>query len=613
MKIYLVGVLISLSLCVEQTLLESIEIRRFIGQDEDLFYIPRTVCDLVDSRYERFCASGHDICESPGTVTDNHYLCLCPPENATLTYRDNLWRCRENVEVRRHLGCEINNLFHNEDKIEPLRVLSKTAEERTKLNKTECYISPDISWYIGCDGKRETLKANQLQTSFGLEWNQGRRKAYFLKVLDDSYQGQIIKLGIRCTLGLPGYNNSCLLFKVQGNFSCPLGKQETELSSTKAAFSETTSTPSKVPRETSTQTKQSSTEGRFQPSSGVRQTDDSSSKVPVIVGVTASIIFTIVLFVVAFPICRRYKFRKRHNLESYAKNSSTSTAADRAVDEVTESSNDNTNVDGDYEYAYAGLRTDKREEEIYSSTYSVPQSPAVADASGSYPHADSAKEQIKNCQGNIEERFYDDVISLKCEPASENNEFAVLLFKQVDEVTESPNDNTNVDGDYEYAYAGLRTEKREEAIYSSTYSVPQFPAAADASGSYPHPDTAKEQIKNCQGNIEVDEVTESPNDNSNVDGDYEHAYAGLRTDKREEAIYSFTYSVPQSPAVADASGSYPHPDTAKEQIKNCQGNIEERFYDNVISLKCEPASKNNEPIDNELTVAKITEENCYTG
>ncbi|XP_068713121.1 uncharacterized protein [Montipora foliosa] len=270
MKIYLVEVLISLSLCVEQTLLESIEIRRFIGEDEDSFYIPRTVCDL-DSRYEQFCASGHDLCES----------------------------------------CEINNLFHNEDKIEPLRVLSKTEEEQTKLNKKECYISPDISWYIGCDGKRETLKANQLQTSFGLEWNQGRRKAYFLKVLDDSYQGQIIKLGIRCPSGLPGYNNSCLLFKVQGNFSCPLGKQETDkLFSTTAALAETTSTPSKMPRETSTQTKQSSTEGRFQPSSGVRQTDDSSSKVPVIVGVTASIIFTIVLLVVAFLICRRYKSRQ---------------------------------------------------------------------------------------------------------------------------------------------------------------------------------------------------------------------------------------------------------------------------------------------------------------
>ncbi|XP_068758927.1 uncharacterized protein [Montipora capricornis] len=249
-------------------------------------------------------------------------------------------------------GCEINNLFRYESETEPLRVLSKTARERTELNKEECYISPDISWYIGCDGKRETLKTYQLQTSFELRWNQGRRKAYFLKVLDDSYQGQMIKLGIRCTSGLPGYNNSCLLFKVQGNFSCPLGKQETDrLSSTKAVFSETTSTPSKVPRETSTQTKQSSTEGRFQPSSGVRQTDDSSSQVPVIVGVTASIMFTIVLLVVAFLICRQYKFRKRHNLESYAKNSSTSTAADRAVDEVTESSNDNTNVDGDYEYA----------------------------------------------------------------------------------------------------------------------------------------------------------------------------------------------------------------------------------------------------------------------
>ena len=39
--------------------------------------------------------------------------------------------------------------------------------------------------------------------------------------------------------------------------------------------------------------------------------------------------------------------------------------------------------------------------------------------------------------------------------------FAVLLFQQVDEVTESPKDNSNVDGDHEHAYAGLRTEKRE--------------------------------------------------------------------------------------------------------------------------------------------------------
>ncbi|XP_068714883.1 uncharacterized protein [Montipora foliosa] len=369
MKIYLVEVLISLSLCVEQTLLESIEIRRFIGEDEDSFYIPRTVCDQGDSRYEQYCASGHDICERQDTVTDNRYLCSCPRENATLTYRDNLWRCRENVEVRRHLGCEINNIFHNEDKTEPLRVLSRDTWRRTKLKKKECYISPDISWYIGCDGKRETLKA--YQTSFDLRWKKNP-KGYSFKVLDDSYQGQIIKLGIRCTSKPQAYINSCFLFKVQGNVSCPLGKQETDrLSSTTAAFSETTSTPSKMPRETSTQTKQSSTEGRFQPSSGVRQTDDSTSQVPVIVGVTASIIFTIVLLVVAFLICRRYKSRQEKN-ESKKKvidwmlRKGNPTANSETDTSQTGNSCDTLEIPGGNTYG---------DQNVNESDYSVPQGP----------------------------------------------------------------------------------------------------------------------------------------------------------------------------------------------------------------------------------------------
>ena len=109
MMIYLVEVLISLLFCIEPTLLENIEMRRFIGLDEtwksvkDFFYIPQTLCDQGDSSYEQYCSS-HHICKRQDTVTDNRYLCSCPLENATLTYRDNLWRCRENVEVRRHFG-----------------------------------------------------------------------------------------------------------------------------------------------------------------------------------------------------------------------------------------------------------------------------------------------------------------------------------------------------------------------------------------------------------------------------------------------------------------------------------------------------------------------------
>ena len=82
------------------------------------------------------------------------------------------------------------------------------------------------------------------------------------------------------------------------------------------------------------------------------------------------------------------------------------------------------------------------------------------------------------------------------------------------------------------------------------------------------------------------------------------------------AIYSSsTYCVAQSPAVVDASdaslGSFPHPDTAKEKNNNCQGNTEESLCDDVMPLKCEPASE--KPIDNELTMEKITEESFPTG
>ena len=79
-----------------------------------------------------------------------------------------------------HTGCEINNIFRRVDETEPLRVISKNRWRRTELNKEECYISPDISWYIGCDGKRETLKPDQ--TSFKLRWNTGNPQAYFLTV-----------------------------------------------------------------------------------------------------------------------------------------------------------------------------------------------------------------------------------------------------------------------------------------------------------------------------------------------------------------------------------------------------------------------------------------------
>ena len=74
----------------------------------------------------------------------------------------------------------MNNIFLDEEETEPLRVLRKNKGRETELNEDECHISPDISWYIGCDGKRETLKAYQKR--FELKRNKKNPTAYFLKV-----------------------------------------------------------------------------------------------------------------------------------------------------------------------------------------------------------------------------------------------------------------------------------------------------------------------------------------------------------------------------------------------------------------------------------------------
>ncbi|XP_068714880.1 uncharacterized protein [Montipora foliosa] len=130
-----------------------------------------------------------------------------------------------------------------------------------------------------------------------------------------------------------------------------------------------------------------------------RKGDNYGLYIGISTGITAFVIVTVII--VLHRSYRHQSLKMRHNQESSARNSSTSMATDRTVDEVTESPNDNSNVDGDYEHPYAVLRTDKRERAIYSSTYSVP---------------------VRDCQGSTEESFYDDVMPPKCEQASENNE-----------------------------------------------------------------------------------------------------------------------------------------------------------------------------------------------
>ncbi|XP_068758928.1 uncharacterized protein [Montipora capricornis] len=153
--------------------------------------------------------------------------------------------------------------------------------------------------------------------------------------------------------------------------------------------------------------------------------DNAALSIEVIAGITAGSVLFVIIFV-SFVICCRRCLKKRRNQESYAENCSNSKATNITVDEVTESPNGNSQIHSDHEHTYAVLRVDKREKEIYSSTYRVPQSPAVVDAPDasldSHPHQETADERKENCQGDTEELFYENVISPKCESASQKND-----------------------------------------------------------------------------------------------------------------------------------------------------------------------------------------------
>lgn len=105
MSKYLVQVLITLFLFAESSPTENIKIRRSIGSprnnwepNEDSFNIPESFCEEEDDkRSHQFCTT---ICEEQ----DDQFSCSCPESNSTLIYRNNLWKCRGNIEVRTQLG-----------------------------------------------------------------------------------------------------------------------------------------------------------------------------------------------------------------------------------------------------------------------------------------------------------------------------------------------------------------------------------------------------------------------------------------------------------------------------------------------------------------------------
>ncbi|XP_068758921.1 uncharacterized protein [Montipora capricornis] len=177
-------------------------------------------------------------------------------------------------------------------------------------------------------------------------------------------------------------------------------------------------------------------------------------------------------------------------------------------------------------------------------------------------------------------------------PTTSNGTPRVEVSSKSSTVSIPPNVGTGRKGDNYGLYIGISTGITASVIVTFIIVVHLSYRHQRLKMRHNQESSARNSSTSMATDRTVDEVTESPNDNSNVDGDYDNAYAVLRTDKREQAIYSSTYSVP---------------------VRDCQGSTEESFYDDVMPPKCEPASENNEPIDKELTVVKITQESCHTG
>ena len=80
------------------------------------------------------------------------------------------------------LGCAVNTLFSAEKNNDRLRMLNTTGRRLTKLNRQNCSVNLNNSWYIGCYGEKVPLRENI--RLFHLERAKRKNKdyAYFVKV-----------------------------------------------------------------------------------------------------------------------------------------------------------------------------------------------------------------------------------------------------------------------------------------------------------------------------------------------------------------------------------------------------------------------------------------------
>lgn len=89
-----------------------------------------------------------------------------------------------------------------------------------------CVLNTSSSWVIGCHGEKTPVDnlTDRTKEIFVLGWS-NNSKAYYIKVVDPIaiFQGRIINLGVSCSQPSSDFKEGCLLFKLEGNVTCPLG------------------------------------------------------------------------------------------------------------------------------------------------------------------------------------------------------------------------------------------------------------------------------------------------------------------------------------------------------------------------------------------------------
>ncbi|XP_068758914.1 uncharacterized protein [Montipora capricornis] len=411
---------------------------------------PRNGVDIFNLP-PRMCSDARLSCSSFNAVGQiRNCSCQCSIPRATFSFFNNRWVCMRNTQTRYHIqqGCDGRETFVGETFDERLPTLNFGDVRETSIffiQHWTCSLKFDSSSYMTCNGTKRAFTEqylNVLPRLFTMSRNRTSvMDRYFLRINtgvngSNILRGKILNLYIECGTHIIDRRvtfDHCLPFKLQGTESCPVNAPTSSISNVSSKTStvldlQPTLSSSRVsvvtPRAPGSSLVSNSAPKKFvifpTTSNGTPRVEVSSKSstvsippnvrtgrkgdnyglyIGILTGITAFVILTFIIIV--HLSYRHQRLKMRNNHESSARNSSTSMATDRTVDEVTESPNDNSNVDGDYEHVYAVLRTDKREQAIYSSTYSVP---------------------IRDCQGSSEESFYDDVMPPKCEPASENNE-----------------------------------------------------------------------------------------------------------------------------------------------------------------------------------------------